>query len=55
MVDTIYFVSSQNSLKFLLAFGIIHHVFLQHLDFYSDHAMFFPAQVGGGGGEYIKF
>ncbi len=28
MVDTIYFTSSRNSLKFLLAFGIIHHVLL---------------------------
>jgi hypothetical protein len=48
MVDTIYSISSWNSLKFPLAFGTIHHVFLQHLDFYSNHATFFPAQVWGG-------
>jgi len=34
MVDTIYSTLSQSSLKFLLAFDIVHHVFLQHLDFY---------------------
>jgi hypothetical protein len=45
MVDTIFFASNQSSLKFLPAFGIVHHVFLQHLDFYSDHATLFPAQV----------
>jgi hypothetical protein len=48
MVDTISSASSQSSLKFLSAFGTIHHVFLQHLDFYLDHAMLFPAQVWGG-------
>jgi len=48
MVDTIYFASSRSSLKFSLAFGIVHHVLLQHLDFYSDHATLFPAQVWGG-------
>ncbi len=48
MADTIFSASSRNSLKLLSAFGIVHHVFLQHLDFYSDHAMFFPAQVWGG-------
>jgi hypothetical protein len=42
MVDTIYSALSQSSLKFPPAFNI-HHVFLQHLDFYSDHAMLFPA------------
>jgi hypothetical protein len=45
MVDTIYFASSQNSLKFLPAFEIVRHVLLQHLGLYSNHAMFFPAQV----------
>jgi hypothetical protein len=49
MVDTISFTSNQNSLKFPPAFGTIHHVLLQHLDFYSDHAMLFPTQVWGGG------
>jgi hypothetical protein len=48
MVDTIYSASSWSSFKFPLAFGIIHHVFLQHLDFYLDHAMFFLVQVLGG-------
>jgi hypothetical protein len=52
MVDTIYSASSQSSLKFPPAFGIIHHVLLQHLDFYLDHPTFFPAQVRGGG--YMK-
>jgi hypothetical protein len=41
MVDTIYFASSWSSFKFPPAFGTIHHVLLQHLDFYSDHAMLF--------------
>jgi hypothetical protein len=45
MVDTIYSASSRSSFKFVLAFGIVHHVLLQHLDFYSNHAMFFPAQI----------
>jgi hypothetical protein len=53
MVDTIFSTSSRSSLKFLSAFGIVHHVFLQHLDFYLDHAMFFPAQVWGG--DTLKF
>ncbi len=35
-------------LKFPLVISIICHVFLQHLDFYSDHAMFFPIQVWRG-------
>jgi hypothetical protein len=48
MVDTIYFASSQSSFKFSPAFGTIHHVLLQHLDFYSDHATFFAAQVWEG-------
>jgi hypothetical protein len=48
MVDTIYFASSQSSLKFLPAFGTVHHVLMQHFDFYLDHATFFPAQVLGG-------
>jgi hypothetical protein len=48
MVDTIYCASSRSSLKFSSTFGTIHHVFLQHLDFYSDHATFFPTQVWGG-------
>jgi hypothetical protein len=45
MVDTIYFASSRSSLKFPPAFGTVHHVLLQHLDFYSNHATLFPAQV----------
>jgi hypothetical protein len=48
MVDTISSASNQSSLKFPLAFGIVHHVLLQHLDFYSDHTTLFPAQVWGG-------
>ncbi len=48
MVDTIFSASNQSSLKFMPAFGIVHHVLLQHLDFYSDHATLFPAQVWGG-------
>jgi hypothetical protein len=48
MVDTIYFASSQSSLKFSLTFGIVHHVFLQHLDFYLDHGTLFSVQVLGG-------
>jgi len=48
MVDTISSASSQSSLKFALAIGTIHHVFLQHLDSYSDHATLFLAQVWGG-------
>jgi hypothetical protein len=47
MVDIIYVVSSQNSLKFPSTFGTVHHILLQNLDFYSDHAMFFPTQVWG--------
>jgi hypothetical protein len=47
MVDTIYSTSSRNLLKFLSTFGTVHHVLLQHLDFYSDHAMFFLAHVWG--------
>jgi hypothetical protein len=43
MVDIIYFASSRSSLKFLLAFGIVHLVHLQHLDFYLDHATLFMA------------
>ncbi len=43
MVDTISSDSSQSSLKFSLAIGTIHHVLLQHLVFYSDHATLFPA------------
>ncbi len=48
MVDTIYSVSSRSSLKFPSTFGTIHHVLLQHLDFYSDHATLFPTKVWGG-------
>jgi len=48
MVDTISSASSQSSLKFPLTIGTIHHVLLQHLDSYSDHATLFPAQVWGG-------
>ncbi len=48
MVDTIFSASSRSSLKFPLAIGTVHHVLLQHLDSYSDHAMLFSAQVWGG-------
>jgi hypothetical protein len=48
MVDTMFSASNQSSLKFLSAFGIVHHVLLQHFDFYSDHATLFPAQVWWG-------
>ncbi len=48
MVDTIYFASSRSSFKFPPAFGTIHHVFLQHLDFYTDHATFSQLRFGGG-------
>jgi hypothetical protein len=48
MVDTISFASSWNLLKFPLAFGTIHHVLLQHLDFYLDHATLFSTQVWWG-------
>jgi hypothetical protein len=44
MVDTIYFASSWSSVKFPPAFGDVHHV-LQHLYFYSNHAMLLPVQV----------
>jgi hypothetical protein len=47
MVNTIYSTSSQSSFKFLPAFGTIHHVFLQDLDFYSDHATFSRLRSGG--------
>jgi ABC-type polysaccharide/polyol phosphate export permease len=48
MVDTMFSASNQSSLKFLPTFGIVHHVLLQHLDFYLDNATLFPAQVWGG-------
>jgi hypothetical protein len=48
MVDTISSAWSRSSLKFSPTIGIIHHVFLQHLDSYSYHATLFPAQVWGG-------
>jgi len=48
MVDTISSTSSWSSHKFSPAIGIVHHVLLQHLDSYSDHATLFPAQVWGG-------
>jgi len=48
MVVTISFASSQSSFKFPLAIGTVHHVLIQHLDSYSDHAMLFLAQVWGG-------
>ncbi len=48
MVDTIFSASSRSSFKFPLAIGTVHHVLLQHLDSYSDHAMPFSAQVWGG-------
>jgi hypothetical protein len=42
---------NQSSLKFLQAFGIIHHVFRQHLIFYSNHVTFSRLRFGG---EYMK-
>jgi len=48
MVDTIFSTSSRNSLKFLQVIGTVHHVLLQHLDSYSNHAMLFLVQVWGG-------
>ncbi len=48
MVDTISSTSSRSSLKFSPAIGTVHHVLLQHLDSYSNHAMLFSAQVWGG-------
>jgi hypothetical protein len=51
MVDTIFSASNQSSLKILPSFGNVHHVLLQHLDSYSDHATLFPAQVWGGDNE----
>ncbi len=48
MVDTISSASSRSSLKFPPVIGTIHHVLLQHLDSYLDHAMLFPTQVQGG-------
>jgi hypothetical protein len=48
MVDTISSTSSRSSLKFPPTIGNVHHVLLQQLDSYSDHAMLFPAQVWGG-------
>ncbi len=49
MVDTIYFASSRSSFQFHSTIGTVHHVFLQHLDFYLDHATLFLIQVLGGG------
>jgi hypothetical protein len=43
MVDTIYFASRWSSFKFPLAFGIVHHVLLQHLNFYLNHTTIFLA------------
>jgi hypothetical protein len=48
MVDSIFSASSWSSIKFTATFGTVHHVLLQHLDFYLDHATFFLIQVWGG-------
>jgi hypothetical protein len=48
MVDTISSTSSRSSLKFPPTIGTVHHVLLQHLASYSDHATLFLAQVLGG-------
>ncbi len=48
MVDTIFSASSRSSLKFPLAIGTVHHVLLQHLDSYSDHAMLSRLRSRGG-------
>jgi len=48
MVDIISSASSRSSFKFLSTFGTVHHVLMQHFDFYSNHATFFSAQVWGG-------
>jgi hypothetical protein len=55
MVDTIFSASSQSSFKFPPTFGTVHHVFLQNLDLYSDHAMVFPQLGSGGGGIHENF
>jgi len=47
MVDTISSASSRSSFKFPSTIGIVHHVLLQHLHSYLDHAMFFSTQVWG--------
>jgi len=47
IVDTISSASSQSSFKFPPTIGTVHHVLLQHLDSYSDHAMIFLAWVWG--------
>jgi hypothetical protein len=38
-------VCQRSSFKFSPTFGIVHHVLLRHLDFYSNHATLFLAQV----------
>jgi hypothetical protein len=48
MVDTISSTSSRSSFKFPPTIGTVHHVLLQHVDSYLDHATLFPAQVLGG-------
>jgi hypothetical protein len=48
MVDIIYFASNRNSFKFSSTFCIVHHLLLQHLDFYSNHATVFSTHVWGG-------
>jgi hypothetical protein len=48
MVDTISSASNRSSLKFPSAIGIVHHVLLQHLDSYLDHATLFRLRSGGG-------
>jgi len=47
MVDTISSASSRSSHKFPPTIGNVHHVLLQHLDSYSDHATLFLAQIWG--------
>ncbi len=47
IMDTIYSASSQSSFKFPLAFGIVHHVFLQHLDFYLTMPCFSQLKFWG--------
>ncbi len=48
IMDTIYSTSSQSSLKFPPTFGIVHHVLLQHLDFYLTMPRFSRLKFGGG-------
>jgi hypothetical protein len=47
MMDTISSASRQSTFKFPPTIGTVHHVLLQHLDSYLDHATLFLTQVWG--------